>query len=411
MCRQDPRCARGQWSQALQVLHVIPSVGPLRGGPSIMVQTMARGLTGAGVAVHVATTDDNGRERLDVPLGLPVGEEGVTYWYFPRQTRLYTFSWPLSRWLAQHVRDYDLVHIHALFSYAAMPAAFWCRRHGIPYVVRPLGTLNRWGLRHRHPWLKKLSLCLVERRILSGAAVVHYTSEQERLEAAELGLVDRSVVIPNAVDMASMPSGSWSGRFRARYPQLAGRLILLFLSRLDAKKGLDLLLPAFERVRRQHPSAVLVLAGSGEPALVEKLQHEATCLSIDADLLWTGFLSGAEKWAALADADLFVLPSYSENFGVAVVEAMACGLPVIVSDQVGIQQEIAAAQAGLVVRCEVEALSAACGQLLGDAELRAVLGRNGQALARQEFTLEAVTTRLVELYTKLARSPMRATTP
>jgi glycosyltransferase involved in cell wall biosynthesis len=409
MCRQDPRYTRGQWSQALKVLHVIPSVGPLRGGPSVMVQTMARGLSRSGVEVHVATTDDNGRERLDVPLGLPVVEEGVTYWYFPRQTRLYTFSWPLSRWLARHVGDYDVVHIHALFSYVAMPTAFWCRHDGIPYVVRPLGTLNRWGVHHRHPWLKQLSLRLVERRMLSGAAVVHYTSEQERLEAADLGLVDRSVVIPNAVDMTMVPSGSLAGRFRARYPQLADRLVLLFLSRLDAKKGLNLLLPAFARVRRQYPRAVLVLVGNGDPALVAQLQHEATRLGIDADLLWTGFLTGEDKWAALADADLFVLPSYSENFGVAVVEAMACGLPVVVSDQVGIQQEIAAAQAGLVVRCEVEALAAACSQLLGDAELRAVLGRNGQALARQEFTLETVTERLVGLYARLARSAATAT--
>jgi glycosyltransferase involved in cell wall biosynthesis len=253
---------RGRAIQAMKVLHVIPSVGPLRGGPSVMLQTLARGLSQAATEVHIATTDDNGSERLDVPLGRPVVEEGVSYWYFPRQTRLYTFSWPLSRWLAQHMRDYDVVHIHALFSYAALPAAFWSSHYGIPYIILPHGTLAHWGLRHRHPWLKPLSLRLIERRILSGAAVVHYTSEQERLEAAALGLAERSVVIPNAIDLTLMPSGSWTGRFRARYPQLADRRIILFLSRIDAKKGLDLLLPAFAHVRRQHPSAVLVLAVS-----------------------------------------------------------------------------------------------------------------------------------------------------
>ena len=222
-----------------------------------MVQTMARGLSRVGLEVHVATTDDNGRERLDVPHGVPVVTEGVTYWYFPRQTRFYTFSWPLSRWLARHVREYDVVHIHALFSYAAIPAAFWSSHYGIPYIVRPLGTFNRGGVRNRRPWLKTLSLRLIEQRVLSAAAVVHYTSEQERLEAAELGIVDRSVVIPNAVDMTLTPSGSGVGRFRARCPHLADRRIMLFLSRLDVKKGLDLLLPAFARVRTQYPQAAL----------------------------------------------------------------------------------------------------------------------------------------------------------
>lgn len=165
------------------------------------MRAVARGLAQAGLEVHVATTDDDHRGRLEVPHNVPVVEEGVTYWYFPRQTRFYTFSWPLAQWLARHVQDYDLVHIHALFSYATLPAAFWAARRAVPYVIRPLGTLNRWGIRNRHPWLKKLSFHLIERRILARAAAIHYTSEQEQLEAVELGVMQRSVVIPNAVDI------------------------------------------------------------------------------------------------------------------------------------------------------------------------------------------------------------------
>ena len=129
-----------------KILHVIPSVGPHRGGPSVMMRTLARALSQAGMDVHVATTDDNGADRLNVPLGEPQHEDGATFWYFPRQTNFYTFSWPLTRWLARHVREFDLVHIHALFSYAALPAAVLARWAGVPYIVRPLGTLNRWGI-------------------------------------------------------------------------------------------------------------------------------------------------------------------------------------------------------------------------------------------------------------------------
>ncbi len=416
----------------MKILHVIPSVGPLRGGPSVAMRAVARGLAQAGLEVHVATTDDNGRVRLNVPHNVPVMEEGVAYWYFPRQTRFYTFSWPLTRWLAEHVKDYDLIHIHALFSYATLPAASCAARCGIPYIIRPLGTLNRWGMSNRHPWLKRLSFTLIERRILAGAAAVHYTSEQEQLEAAEWGVVKRSLVIPNAVDnlpgnytkerdqivrvsattlngvkVANTLSNDLEGRFRARYAQLAGRTIILFLSRLDPKKGLDLLLPAFAQLRAQNPDVALVLAGNGDRAFVTGLQHEAVRLGIAGDILWTDFLAGEEKWAALAGADVFVLPSYSENFGVAAVEAMAFGLPVVVSDQVGIHREIAEAQAGLVVRCAWEELARALTRLVRDEQLRSWMGRNAKRLAQTHFCLEAVTGKLINMYVDVTKSQPR----
>ena len=134
----------GRWRRSfvplanpIRVLHVIPSVGPLRGGPSVTMRLMARGLARAGCEVHVATTDDDGPGRLEVPLGVPVVDEGVTYRHFRRQTRFYGFSWPLTRWLARHVRDYDLVHAHALFSYATLPAAHYARRPACPTSSGP----------------------------------------------------------------------------------------------------------------------------------------------------------------------------------------------------------------------------------------------------------------------------------
>src|SRR5215471_17324992 len=118
----------GRWClkvvSGLKVLHIIPSFSPLRGGPSVAVRTIAKGLLMHGISVDVATTDDNGSRRLRIPLGRPIVEEGVRYWYFPRQASLYTVSWPLSRWLDSHVSNYDLVHIHALFSFAATAGAF-----------------------------------------------------------------------------------------------------------------------------------------------------------------------------------------------------------------------------------------------------------------------------------------------
>ena len=384
----------------MKILHVIPSVGPLRGGPSFVVRTMSAGLAAQGCDVDVATTDDNGLERLQVPLNRPVMENGVTYRYFRRQTHFYTISWPLSRWLRNNVAAYDLLHIHALFSFPVASAAWWASHYHVPYVVRPLGTLNRWGIENRRPWLKQASLWLIDRRVLSGAAAVHYTSEEEREEGAMVASVLRPVIIPNPVDFQFDRDRLPACWLRSRYPALAGRRIILFLSRLHPKKGIDLLLAAFARLRAQVPDVALVLGGAGEEDFVERLRRQAHDLGLESNVVWTGFLEGDSKKAAMAEADIFVLPSYSENFGVAAVEAMAAGLPVIVSDHVGIHREIAAADAGLVVPCQEEPLTRALVRLLDAPALRNELARNGRILA-QSFSPAKISERLIELYSNI----------
>ena len=382
----------------LKVLHVIPSVGPLRGGPSVMLRAMARGLVQAGLEVYVATTNDNGEGRLRVPHGIPVVEDGVTYRYFPRQSRFYLFSWPLSRWLARHIHNYDLVHLHALFSFAPVAGAYWAVRAGVPYVVRPLGTLNRWGMERRRPRLKRLSFTLIERAILQRAARIHYTSEQEQIEAARLGVNGRAVVAPLGIDLAQFAALRPRGPIRDRASRSAGQTTVLFLSRLDPKKGLDLLLAAVARARSRRPDLALVVAGSGDAGLERALRREAARLGLGETVRWTGFVNGEEKLAALADADVFALPSYSENFGVAALEAMAAGLPVIISDRVGICREVAAARAGLVIPCETEAFADALVQVASDATLRMQLGERARDLAERRFSVQAMIASVEAMY-------------
>jgi glycosyltransferase involved in cell wall biosynthesis len=379
---------------------VIPSVSPLRGGPSETVRSLASGLARTGIETHVATTDDNGSGRLRVSCGVPNEQDGVTYWYFPRQTRFYTFSWPLNAWLAQRVGDFDVVHIHALFSFASIPAAFWAWRSGVPYLVRPLGTLNEWGMKNRHRRLKGLSFRWIERRILGHAARVHYTTDQERLEAESLDVKTPAAVIPNALrEHPGIPDGT---AFLGRYPQLQGRQIILFLSRLDAIKGVNLLLQAFAQVRQTTPNVSLVIAGDGKPAFVGDLKRQAASLGLDSDVLWVGFLDEDEKRAALSEADLFVLPSYSESFGIAVAEAMAAGLAVVVSDRVAIHSDVARARAGIVSPCEAGPFADAIVRLLNDPKLRESMGKNGEVVTRQQYSSEAVTGKLISVYNEIA---------
>ena len=382
----------------MKVLHVIPSVATSDGGPSYAVRSMALGLKRLEVDVHIATTDADQPPGWHVPLGVAQEEEEATVWYFRRQTGFYKFSWPLTRWLSKHIADYDLAHIHALFSYATLPAALFAWRRGVPYVVRPLGTLNRWGMQNRRRILKRISFLMLERHILRHAALVHYTSEQEHLEASELGVEGPFVVIPPGVDLSAFTPLPPPGNFRNQYPELTGRTLILFLSRLDPVKGLDLLLPAFAQARQARPDVALALAGRGASEYEGRLQRWIRELGLQSDVLFTGFLESEQKMAALADCDLFVLPSYSESFGVAVVEAMACGKPVLISDQVAIHREVAQHDAGLVVPCAVDALASALLRLVDEPDLRDGLGRNGRRLAEERYALESVGEQLRQRY-------------
>lgn len=387
----------------MRVLHVIPSLSTRRGGPSAAARAIAAGLAAAGAEVHIAATDDDGDGRAAVPLGAPLREGGATCWYFPRQSRRYTASLPLAAWLARRVAGFDVVHAHALFSFAPLAAAAAARARGVPYIVRPLGTLSPYGLGRRR-LAKAAALRLLDGPALRGAAAVHFTSEQERREADALGLAGRAAVLPLPVEPPAGDAALLAATFRARHARLDGRAVALFLGRLDPKKGLGLLLPALAAARAGGASLSLVVAGAGEPAYEAGLRALAGGLGLDeAAVAWPGFLAGAEKAAALAGADLFALPSRAENFALAAAEAMAAGLPLLLSDQVGIHDEAAAAGAALVAPRAVEPLAAALALLASDPARRAAMGAAGRRLAAERYAPAAVAASLLALYRRVAR--------
>jgi glycosyltransferase involved in cell wall biosynthesis len=274
----------------------------------------------------------------------------------------------------------------------------------VPYIIRPLGVLNRWGMQNRRRLLKRFSFRLIEQRIIRDAAAIHYTSQQERLEAEESGVKKESVVIPLGVDLAAFRELPGAESFYEMFPHARGREIILFLSRLDPKKGLDLLLRAFAASYGRRAAddgslrPLLVIAGEGENQFVADLHSLAEELGIAGEVLWAGFLAGADKLSALAAASLFVLPSYSENFGIALAEAMAAGLPCVISDQVGIAVDVEEYNAGVVVPCETGALASAMQRLMDDSELRGSLSTNARRLVDDRFSVKAMTDSLVKLY-------------
>ena len=382
----------------MKVLHVIPSLSSLRGGPTFVVKTLASHQARAGVEVHVAATDDDGCARQSVPLGKPLSSDGVTYWYFGRSTRTYTSSVGLTSWLLRHTAEFDLVHIHSVFSFPATVSAAVARLQSVPYVVRPLGVLNRWGLGSGRAWAKRFSIRWIESGILRRAAAVQFSSAKERAETAEVCALGKTAVIANPVELDATVQ---RGLFRAAHPSIGGRRIVLFLARLDPVKGIELLLDAFRIVRAANPQVVLAIAGSGAPGYRLALGARAVQLGIAADVIWTGFLDRTAKTQALADADVFVVPSQSESFGLAAVEALAAGVPTVMTDGVGIADEVASNGAGLVVPADSRALADAIERVLSEPELAARLSHRGVSLVRSRYQSDAVAAQVMQLYTEI----------
>jgi len=383
----------------MKVLHVIPSLSAAHGGPTRALALMERELTAQGVTVHTATTDDDGSGRRNgKPCGVPLAENGATRWYFRRQTGFYKASLPMARWLRRHAADYDLLHIHALFSFSSVAAVQAARHAGVPYILRPLGTLGAYGVTQRRPWLKRLSLALREGPALRAAAAVHFTSDAERDEAAELGIAMRSVVIPLGIDAAT---DTPAGLVRQQFSGLGDAPYLLFLSRLDLKKNVAGLLQAFSQIAERHQAVQLLIAGDGEAAYVASLKAQAGVLGLESRVVWAGHLEGALKASAFAGATAFVLPSFSENFGIAAAEALMAGLPCVLGEGVAIAAQVAAAGAGLGVKPDAASVAAAMEQVLANAEQREAMSAAARRLARERFSADAMGRNLLGLYREI----------
>jgi glycosyltransferase involved in cell wall biosynthesis len=388
----------------VKVLHVIPSLSGSQGGPTMALALMERALTAQGVTVETATTNDDGAGRRNgKSCGRPLPENGVVHWYFRKAADFYKPSPQFARWIASKAADYDLIHIHALFSFTSAAAAWAAHRAGVPYVVRPLGALNAYGMQQRRPWLKRLSMRLVEGRILKRAAAVHFTSDQESLEAAELGVAMTPAVIPLGVEMhAGLPTANPGRRLGA---ERDGEHCILFLSRLDAKKNLEGLLDAMAILQPEIPGLLLLVAGDGAPGYVTGLKARAERAGLAQCVVWAGHLEGSAKAAAFARAEVFVLPSFSENFGIAAAEALAQGLPCVLGHGVALAKDVAAAQAGVAVMTDPASIAQGLRLIIASKTNLALMSANAHQLALQRYSAQAMGANLKRLYTRILDGP------
>jgi glycosyltransferase involved in cell wall biosynthesis len=388
----------------MKILQIVPSISLIYGGPSQMVLGLSKALAAAGMEVTILTTDSNGdtgEKPLDVPLGIPIKQEGYKIIYFRCSPfRRYKFSLELLQWLKLHAKEYDLAHIHALFSPLSTAAATVARNNKLPYILRPLGTLDPADL-NKKKLLKKIYANLWEKQNLAGAAGVHFTTEQECQVSARFGVKTNDLIVPLGVELpAAKPELGVMRKELKIAPELP---LILFMSRIDRKKGLDILIPALENILKEGKQFHFVLAGGNpqEPEYVQNIQDKIQNSKLDKVTTIAGFVRGEKKLGLLQDADIFILPSYYENFGIAVAEAMTVGVPVVISNGVHIWNAVETAEAGWVSECNIEDFTTKLSLALDDRNERKRRGFNGQEYALEHYTWGTIAQQILTIYQDL----------
>lgn len=307
----------------------------------------------------------------------------------------------MSVWLSEHVRSFDVVHIHAVFNHACVAAANACRKFHVPYIIRPLGSLDPWSMKQKRV-RKHVFWRVTGRSMLEEAANVHYTTAAER-EAVETSLgLNNGVVVPLGVDAETAGSPDSDDVFR-EFPELASGRYVLVLSRFHPKKALDVLIDAFLTAleSKQIDSWRLVLAGDGPADYVRLLHRKVAAANAENRVCFTGWVDGDRKRQLLRRASLLALTSRQENFGVCVMEALSSSVPVIVSRHVNLADEIRTARAGWVTEVGRHEIARTLVQALSSEEDRAIRGSAGKLLS-ERYRWPAVARELLSVYSSIS---------
>ena len=371
-------------AQVRRVLHVSPYIHPSAGGPPVVVERWAEFADGNGWHARVLSTpalSHDGERSLLAGAGnryeLSLVSSALEVLWGTGRAKVHRL-----------VQTSDIVHLHTMWSPLNAVVAGVCRSLDKPYVISPHGMLDPYSLGIK-ALRKRAYLSIVESRTIRGATGVLFTAHDERdLAVAQIGRVPNPLVIGLGADAPSITRDELKARFMSSHPDLASRKLIIFLGRLHPKKRPETVIRAMAAVRSMEPNAALLIVGSGDRGYSNELRQLAADLGVDDCVHFLGLLTGDDKWAALAAAQLFVLPSHQENFAIAVAEALQLGVPVLITDRINIWREIIESGAGILLREEqLEAdIAHHATALLSDVQVAHNMGSRARALALRTYS-------------------------
>jgi glycosyltransferase involved in cell wall biosynthesis len=410
----------------MKLLCVIPSYWPAfqYGGPIFSVHASNKALVKKGVDTTVYTTNV-GLERR-VPVNREVHVDGVKVYYFPYikffeyfGSSGWQFSWQMTKILRKTLNTFDCIIIHSIWNYPVAITAHYCLKYKKPYIIVPHGMLYPYTLAKsaRKKWSYYR---LVTKGNLQNAAAINYTTMDEAEKCQSfLGLNSKFFIIPNGIDISEFKDLPAKENLKKRYSISRDKKVILFLGRINWKKGLDILTDAYCKLAKERKDVHLLIVGPDEEDYGQKVKKwfrnyglkyvdnglKNKDYETDSRITFTGMLTGRDKLEVLSGSDIFVLPSYSENFGMAVIEAMACRVPVIISNKLGIQNEIRQNKAGIITEINTKILQRDIEGLLDNESLGREIAENGNKLVRDHYDIYKVTDEKIEMIREIIGEP------
>ena len=362
----------------MKILHYIPSLDRTSGGTTAYMQLLAKEL-GKHSMLHIISHES------DNPVTLENCQ--IDYMAPLKHFRKMKQDW---YWMLDEIRP-DIVHVNCCWMPSCALTQKWAQQLGYKVVLTPHGMLEPWIMK-RHYWTKKVpALLLYQKAAVKNADYLHATAESEKENLLKLGYNSRIAVIPNGIDVEAITmKRSWNRKKQ-----------ILFLSRIHVKKGIEFLLEAAAALKNSLDGYTIHIAGEGDAGYIEQLKSKTKALSIDGLVRFIGGVYGERKWQLFRDADLFVLPTYSENFGIVVAEALACGTPVITTKGTP-WQDLETYHCGWWTEIGTNPLTEAVKAflVLNEQALEA-MGKNGRRLVEEKYSAKKMAEEMAGLYEKV----------
>ena len=369
-----------------KILHIIPTYKPayVYGGPIVSVSNLCEAQAKAGHQVSMITTTANGEKELEVPVGKPVVVDGVEVTYHARWTKDHSqFSPGVLKQLWSDCKRYEVVHIHSWWNISVVLSVLICWLRGVKPILSLRGMLSGFSFDKKHSMPKKIFHRFVGRPLLK-TVKLHFTAEAEKNNSPELGA--DGFILPNIVDLAN------GQVFKKSENEV---FALVTLSRLHPVKNLESLFHALTKLPFEFK---LKIVGDGEKTYVDSLKKLAADLQIKNKITWHGSLYGKEKFTCVHDADLFVLPSFTENFANSVIEVLSAGTPVLVSEKAGVAEYVQENKLGWVCGTAAESIAAAINKIQTQKDELNNIRQKAPAIINKDFSPITIAEKYVEAY-------------